>query len=99
MHPTTDGVIWLIAVGQHLLIERCPCCGYRTGCTTCPVCFWTDDGRTEQELDLRELDLPGGSSPNGELTLREARLNFAIYGACHRRYVDLVRRPRADELP
>lgn len=94
MFAVSGNVIWLIAVGQHLLIERCPCCGYRTGCTTCPVCFWTDDGRTDQDLDL-----PVDSSPNGELTLREARLNFAIYGACHRRYVDLVRQPRADELP
>jgi hypothetical protein len=87
-------VIWLIAVAQQLLISRCLCCGYRTGCTTCPICFWTDDGRTEQQLDTAR-----GSSPNGELTLREARLNFAIYGACHPRYEDLVRPPRADEHP
>jgi Cysteine-rich CPCC len=88
------GVILLIAVGQHLLIDRCPCCGYRTGCTTCPVCFWTDDGRPEQEVDAAR-----GGSPNGELTLRDARLNFAIYGACHPRYEELVRAPRADEHP
>ncbi len=87
-------MVCLVAVGQHSLIERCPCCGYRTGCATCPVCFWTDDGRSEQEPDVA-----GDGSPNGELTLREARLNFAIYGACHRRYVDLVRPPRPDEQP
>jgi hypothetical protein len=87
-------VIWLIAVGQHLLIDRCPCCGYRTGCTTCPVCFWTDDGRAEQDVDTAL-----GGSANGELTLRDARLNFAIYGACHPRYEDLVRGPRPDENP
>jgi hypothetical protein len=40
--------------------------------------------------------LPG--SPNGELSLSEARLNFAIYGASQRRYEDLVRPPRADEM-
>jgi hypothetical protein len=45
------------------------------------------------------LDAAHGGSPNGELTLREARLNFAIYGACHPRYEDLVRPPRADEHP
>jgi hypothetical protein len=37
-------------------------------------------------------------SPNGDLTLAEARLNFAIYGASHRRYQELVRPPRADEM-
>jgi hypothetical protein len=73
-------------------IERCPCCGYRTGCSTCPVCFWTDDRRRGNEHDV----LPDG--PNGNLSLSEARLNFAIYGASHRRYADLVRPPRSDEL-
>lgn len=89
----SPGVIKVIAVGQQLLINRCPCCGYRTGCTTCPVCFWTDDGRTEQQENALHGDA------NGELTLREARLNFAIYGACHRRYTELVRPPREDEHP
>ncbi|MBB4957378.1 hypothetical protein FHR38_001111 [Micromonospora polyrhachis] len=37
--------------------------------------------------------------PNGDLTLSHARLNFAIYGACHPRYQDTVRPPRPDELP
>lgn len=37
--------------------------------------------------------------PNGEVSLSDARLNFAIYGASHRRYVDVVRPPRRDELP
>jgi hypothetical protein len=37
--------------------------------------------------------------PNGDLSLSEARLNFAIYGACHRRYRELVRAPRDDERP
>ncbi|HEY2947256.1 MAG TPA: CPCC family cysteine-rich protein [Micromonosporaceae bacterium] len=71
----------------------CPCCGYRTGCRTCPVCYWTDDGRS----DLRTGVLDAG--PNGELGLGEARLNFALYGASRRRYASLVRPPRADERP
>lgn len=73
--------------------DKCRCCGYRTRCVTCPVCFWTEDGRTEAEAGL------GADGPNGDLSLAEARLNYAIYGACHRRYQDLVRPPRDDERP
>lgn len=72
-------------------IKQCPCCYYRTGCTTCPVCFWTDDGQGDADAD----EVRGG--PNGELSLTEARLNFAIYGASHRRYLGVVRAARADE--
>ncbi len=66
--------------------SRCPCCGYRTGCTTCPVCYWTDDGHAIDGF-------------NGDLTLAEAQLNFSIYGASAPRYQDLVRSARPDELP
>lgn len=72
-------------------IEPCPCCGHRTGCRTCPVCFWTDDGRGGADLEA----LRGG--PNGDLSLRHARLNYAIYGACHPRYREVVRVPRESE--
>lgn len=71
----------------------CPCCGCRTGCRTCPVCFWTDDGRRDPEAPA-----PAGG-PNGDLTLAEARLNYAIYTASHPRYHDLVRPPRPEERP
>jgi len=68
-------------------MPSCPCCGSRTGCVTCPVCYWTDDRRTDP-----------GSFPNGTMTLEEARLNVAIYGASAPRYQRLVRPPRPDEL-
>ncbi len=74
-------------------IKQCPCCYYRTGCTTCPVCFWTDDGQDDSDADVVR-----GTS-NGDLSLTDARLNFAIYGASHRRYSDVVRAPRPDERP
>jgi hypothetical protein len=74
-------------------LGACPCCGYRTGCTTCPVCYWTDDGRRDVEAGI----VTGG--PNGEISLTDARLNFSIYGASHRRYRDFVRPPRNDEVP
>jgi hypothetical protein len=74
-------------------VNQCPCCGYRTGCTTCPVCFWTDDGQRDGDTEA----ITGG--PNGEVSLRDARLNFVLYGASHPRYRDVVRAPRTDELP
>jgi NifB/MoaA-like Fe-S oxidoreductase len=78
---------------DRLSLKPCPCCGYRTGCSTCPVCFWTDDGQDDHDAAV----VRGG--PNGDLSLSTARLNFAIYGASHRRYLDVVRPPRADERP
>jgi len=74
-------------------LPRCPCCGYRTGCTTCPVCYWTHDGEAGRHSGTVTDGL------NGELTLVEARLNFNIYGASARRYQDVVRPARSDELP
>lgn len=72
-------------------VDACPCCGFRTGCLTCPVCFWTDDGQGDADADV----VRGG--PNGELTLSHGRLNYAIYGASDPRYQELVRPPRGDE--
>lgn len=57
------------------------------------MCYWTDDGQTDADAAV----VRGG--PNGELSLSEARLNFAIYGASDRRYQELVRSPRVDEYP
>jgi hypothetical protein len=75
-------------------VEACPCCGFRTGGDgTCPVCFWTNDGQGDPDADL----VRGG--PNGDLSLTHARLNFAIYGASHPRYQDMVRQPRPEEQP
>nr|WP_240742230.1 CPCC family cysteine-rich protein [Micromonospora zingiberis] len=57
------------------------------------MCFWTDDGQGDTDADV----IRGG--PNGDLSLTMARLNFAVYGACHPRYQELVRAPRPEELP
>ncbi|MEK8107534.1 CPCC family cysteine-rich protein [Micromonospora sp. M12] len=59
---------------------------------TCPVCFWTDDGQTDADADA----VRGG--PNGDLSLSHARLNYAVYGASHPRYQDMVR-AAPDERP
>ncbi|WP_238005387.1 CPCC family cysteine-rich protein [Dactylosporangium sp. AC04546] len=79
-------------MGQPTL-PRCACCGYRTGCTTCPICYWTDDGRDDPSVSVVT------GSRNGELSLADARLNYSIYGASAPRYQELVRPPRDDERP
>jgi hypothetical protein len=61
---------------------QCPCCdhftlGRRGEYDICVVCFWEDSGQ-----DLGELDVHSG--PNHQ-TLRQARDNFAQFGACDRK--------------
>ncbi|MET8357205.1 CPCC family cysteine-rich protein [Micromonospora sp. DH14] len=80
-------------MGEHVVPVGCPCCASRTGGGTCPVCFWTDDGQTDADADT----VRGG--PNGDLSLTHARLNYAVYGASHPRYQDMVRTARPDERP
>ena len=61
--------------------EQCPCCGDVTlperGMSLIgPVCSWEDDAFVGNRLDER--------SPCNKMTLREARSNFAAFGACDR---------------
>jgi hypothetical protein len=58
----------------------------------CKVCFWQDDGQDDHNAD----DVLGG--PNGWLSLRQARLNFAEFKASDQKFVANVRQPLADEL-
>ena len=78
----------------------CPCCGYLTldeeppgTYDICPVCWWEDDN-----LQFDDPTLRGGAN---ELSLNEARANFARMGAAEPSAVErrLVRRPRPDEFP
>ncbi len=62
--------------------EQCPCCGYvtlpeRGMSLICPVCFWEDDAFVGNRLDERSLC--------NKMSLREARSNFAVIGACNRK--------------
>ena len=66
---------------------QCPCCDYfsleqRGQYDICKVCFWEDDG-----LDLDQLDQISG--PN-HMSLREARKNFATFGACDQKMLKNV---------
>ena len=76
--------------------EACPCCGFTTlkslgGHELCPVCFWTDDGQD----DPHAAEVWGG--PNGDVSLADARKNYAQFGACSMAHRQSVRQPKRDE--
>ena len=85
------------AAAEQKKSYRCPCCTYKTlygrgGFEACAVCYWEDDGQDEDELDV----VRGG--PNGELSLRMAKANFARFGAVELRFIGFVRKPFSDEI-
>ncbi|MEV0403757.1 CPCC family cysteine-rich protein [Actinoallomurus sp. NPDC050550] len=76
----------------------CPCCGYLTlsergNYEICDVCFWEDDGQDEHDADA----VRGG--PNGNLSLSQARRNFAAFGANREGDLPHVRDPHPTEHP
>ncbi|MGA2569872.1 MAG: CPCC family cysteine-rich protein [Terracidiphilus sp.] len=75
---------------------RCPCCGYKTlvapgAMQLCPVCWWEDDGQEDGDASQVRLTV------NGQLSLNEARQNFARVGASHPRFLPYVRQPETPE--
>ncbi|MFC5862931.1 CPCC family cysteine-rich protein [Acidicapsa dinghuensis] len=76
---------------------RCPCCGARTlrqpeSLELCPVCWWEDDGQdSDNDSEVR-------LTVNGELSLREARRNYALCGAAHPSFVRYVRKVLPKEI-
>ncbi|MCF6147938.1 MAG: hypothetical protein E3K37_04685 [Candidatus Kuenenia sp.] len=68
----------------------CPCCGYKTltesgNYDLCPICYWEDDPAQYEDPDLEG----GPNSPS----LRQAQLNFILYGACDQECLSHVRPP------
>ena len=93
-----EGVTLHAATMEDAVNLPCPCCHCRTISEAaeweiCPVCFWEDDGQTEEDADEVRY------GPNGEISLTEARHNFATIGACHPKMLKNVRPPRPDEIP
>jgi hypothetical protein len=75
---------------------RCLCCGFRTlealgSLELCPVCWWEDDGQGDEDASEVRLTV------NGDLSLEEARRNFARCGAAHPRFLPYVREPLVTE--
>ena len=76
----------------------CPCCGFLTldaeppgTYEICPVCFWEDD-----PVQFKDLDYEGGAN---EVSLRVARQNFKLFGACEKGSVKYTRKPKLSEIP
>ena len=74
----------------------CPCCGNltlpeRAGGTyeICPVCLWEDD-----PVQLRDETYEGGAN---RVSLKQARKNYAEFGACEESLKDHVREPLPEE--
>jgi len=75
---------------------RCPCCGCKTleapeALQLCPVCWWEDDGQEDDDASDVRLTV------NGQLSLKEARANYAQCGAAHPRFLPYVRKPQLAE--
>ena len=74
---------------------KCHCCGYYTlteadgNYEICPVCFWEDD-----PVQNEDVNLVGGAN---EVSLLQARINFASFGACEERFVSRTREPLDEE--
>jgi hypothetical protein len=69
-------------------LHQCPCCDYFTlegpRCwDICPICYWEDDGDYLDQPDF-------GSPANKGLSLRQARENFRLLGACETEMLEYV---------
>jgi len=76
---------------------RCPCCHFKTlhgrgVYEICEVCFWEDDEQDDHDADK----VRGG--PNGELSLKQARLNFVTHRASDPKFIANVRTPMSEEI-
>ncbi|MCR4738387.1 MAG: hypothetical protein K5846_09565 [Bacteroidales bacterium] len=78
-------------------LKRCPVCNCLTSSAEkksydiCPVCYWEDDG-SENEMPTSEC--AGG--PNGS-SVDEARRNYQKFGACRKKFLPFVRKPKTWE--
>ncbi|MFI6824377.1 CPCC family cysteine-rich protein [Micromonospora sp. NPDC050187] len=98
MTPTDAGPFVNVQPGPEDGPYACPCCGYLTlsergGYEICDVCFWEDDGQDDHDA----AHVRGG--PNRNLSLLDARRNFARCGASDPKDLAHVRPPRPDEHP
>jgi rubredoxin len=77
---------------------KCLSCGYLTlseqppgTFEICPVCRWRDDN-----VQADNPTLAGGANP---MSLEQAKLNFARFGAVSKEMAWRVRKPLPEEIP
>ncbi len=75
---------------KNAIRSTCPCCGYKILAESgnydrCPICYWEDD-----PSQFEDPDLEGG--PNAP-SLRQAQLNFILYGASDQECLSQVHPP------
>lgn len=78
-------------------MKRCPCCGYLTIDDTneviddiCEVCFW--------QYDEVAQDMPDKIIGANNVSLNTAKKNYILFGAVEERFINMVRKPYADEI-
>ena len=83
--------------GTESLRYRCPCCGFYTlpepaggNYNICPVCWWEDD-----PVQMDDEDFEGGAN---QVSLKQARKNYMVFGASDERFIDKVREATEEEL-
>ena len=77
---------------------KCECCGCYTlkeeppsTYEICEVCYWEED-----YVQNKDPDFPGGAN---EVSLNQARKNYALFGAIEKKFIKYVRNPLFEELP
>ena len=77
---------------------KCICCGFITMDNEdplyydiCSVCFWEND-----PIQNENPDYSGGANV---VSLKQAKKNFALFGAAEERVLKYVRKPLPDEFP
>lgn len=82
---------------NKMIRNRCFCCGNYTLIGTkediawdiCPVCFWEND----------TIDDDNAQSVANHMTLLQGKENYKSFGACDKKMLRYVRKPKRYELP
>ena len=95
---TEQDVIEKIKEAARLATRKytCPCCGYKTldeeppgTYDICAICFWEDE-----PIQFEDPDYEGGAN---RPSLKTAQKNVQLFGACEKRILEHVRKPKVDD--